>query len=164
MSFIKKVYIFGIILVILCVSGCWVKVSDETESVPTQEEKREIPKHLECFERFKNACNEGQWAIAYQELSSRWKQNRTLEQFQANMEKHGLEHMKGAKVVKAIKNVIHGIEMYALIILNYQNFETQLILIQEPDGWKIDGVVRPIPQQPEETPAVKSRIEPPQKP
>lgn len=132
----------GIVIILLftALSGCWVKVSEDGEDISTQEKPKVTPEHIQCFERFKTACINGQWQNAYDELSSAWREKKTLAQFQENMEKVGKEILAGSRIITVVETQQNGEETWTLTTINSQKNRTMFILVQEQEKWKIHGV------------------------
>jgi len=133
---------FFIILPVIIVglSGCWVKVSQETEGFMPQEEQKVIPTYIQTFETFKSACENGDWGTAYNQLSSRWRASRSLDDFQKNMQEVGKAHLAGARVITVAKTYNNGIEIWSLTVINNEKDRTMFVLVSEGNESKIDGV------------------------
>lgn len=137
--------------------GCWVKVEDPQEIQKAELGKQIVTPERTCFNQFKSACEGGDWEAAYRELSSRWRASRSLEQFRANMETVGLEHLKGARVITITQTKSKGKEKLWVTTVNSENNTTAYAMIRENGNWKIDGIQRPkqIRIKPKETEGVK---------
>lgn len=133
----KALLIVLLIFIISFLSGCWVPVEDETTQ---PQNEQQTPEHIQCFNDFKNACQQGQWHLAYQCLSSDWRRAKTQEQFAANMKTVGLEHLDGVRIITQVKTENNGIEKWSITTLNKNNNATQFVFIKEADGWKLLGV------------------------
>ncbi len=136
----ERLISFVIIVCFITLSGCWVKVSEETEGFSSKEEQQVIPEHLQCFQQFKNACENSQWQLAYSMLSTPWRERKTFEQFQQNMETVGKGHLIGARIVTVVQTYNNGEEIWALTTINPEKNRTMFMLIKEKDGWKVNGV------------------------
>lgn len=137
--------VIGLIFLILLLCSCTVPV-DEPETIQNQENLKP-PEHIQCFETFKTACQQGQWPLAYQCLSAEWQKAKTASQFQTNMEQVGIQHLDGARIVTLVKTENNGIETWAITTVNKYNDSTMFVLIKENNSWKIHGV-RNLPKMP----------------
>ncbi len=151
--FAKKKFLFKFVF-LLCffcfLNACWVEVEGSRrlvgqtdasyeKGVPLDTLIKSDPNH--CFRKFRQAVIEKKWPLAYEELSSRWRYSRTLDQFRANMELvKASKRLWAERMINVQTSEYKSMPYVVITTMGMKKFRTKYVLIQEGKEWKIDRV------------------------